>query len=697
MRWFLLRAATLIVMWASIPSRGEEFDLTPVSFGIATKHHVVHMTSEGNYVFACAIANSAFLVFDLSEPASPKLVNELPLSGAPGHVVISGHYAFVAAQSSNFPLPNGALHVIDIADPQQPVLKKTVKLSANPFRLRLAGDLLYIVDASGVRILDIRDPLAPLVLSGVAMTAADIVLTTAYAYVATFSNGIAILDVSDPTMPSLIGQVEHEGKSFRVEIANGVLFASTDGALLTFDLTIEPSAPRQIGNYTRGAFAANMIVRDNYAYVDLSAIPGGIRVLDVADPAKIFMAGQFYLEVPSGGVSALVLIGQSVAFATGGTQSTLNITPLVEASAKWIGSVPYLKASQVLAVGKTNVFLASFGMLTLDATDPQKVYVVSTNDSVRARVMAKSDTRAVTFYGREMQSFLIDSNENFHLNGSTTLAGVPNFNLSDPFSATLNNDFAYVAAGPAGLLIYDLTASDPVAVGAVTNLERVLSVASSSNLVAVVAGRSNVGRPALLDLSNPRVPKIVAEIAEITNAVFVAMQGNLLVVADIGKKIGSFDVTDPRRPSIRGEAFLRGQVKTMSVVEGIAYVAEGLNGFEVFDLLTSDAPRRLGGNSAYAIDDINARGSAIFTATGGVGLSIFNSPVLEGIPAGLKGELKAEGFQLRITGTISGTAIIQRSDDLLIWTDWKGVSSAAAFPVSDAELNSQHQFYRLKL
>jgi hypothetical protein len=696
MRWFLLKAIALIAVWASCHCRGEELDLIPASFDIQTKGRIVYMMSEGSYVFACAIADPALLVFDLSEPMAPRLVSEVPLPGPPSEVALSGHYAFVAAPSSSVAFRNPAIHIVDITDAQQRVLKKTIKTSDDPFRVTVAGNLLYVADASGVAIFDITDPLSPRLLSHLALRAIDIVVNGPYAYVATGYSLIYVLDVSDPGEPRLIRTIAHEGSSYDLAIAHGVLFiiAGLEG-LLSFDLT-EPSAPRQLGNY-KGPWAFSVTVRGGYACVNLD---DGIAVLDVSDPAQIFLAAQFR-EVRSS-VAGSVLVEQSVVFSTGRSQSSLNVAPLAEANTKRIGSLSYSKASLVLALGKTNVFLASYGMLTLDPTDPQQIVVVSTNNSVRAGVISKSETRAITFDAGAMQSFLIDSNENFVLSGSTNLNSVTNFSFAAPISAALSGDVAFVGAGRAGLLIYDLRGTDPVAVSVITNFQTVLSVASSRNVLALVGSEVSpentccISTTTLLNLSDPFTPQFAARIDRITNAARVTMEGSLLVITDTAKKITSFDISNPTQPSYRGEATLRSTAKATILVDQKAYVAEAWSGFEVFDLSDGGVPNRFGGNSAYAVDDIAARGSLVFTATNfGSEFSVFSLPATSSAARLFSEGFAPDGFRFSV-GRLSGTPTIQRSTDLSIWTDWKTISSNTFVPVMDADVDRQDQFYRLK-
>jgi hypothetical protein len=147
---------------------------------------------QGNYAYMTADAGLDIL--DVSNPVLPVLVGTLP--GPYGHIVLNGHYAYLAA---------GGLVIVDIADPAHPAVAGWyVSDKRNFMDVAVAGDYAYLVDYNGLLILDVSDPAHPLEAGAYAMPDAMAVAvagTTAYLT----SDQLVMLDVSDPAHPVEIG------------------------------------------------------------------------------------------------------------------------------------------------------------------------------------------------------------------------------------------------------------------------------------------------------------------------------------------------------------------------------------------------------------------------------------------------------------------------------------------------------------
>ena len=165
------------------------------------------------------------------------------------HVTLGGHFAYIIASSG--------LVVVDLDQPLQPVLAATLPLrdaraSALQFRY------LFVSDADGFGVVDVTDPYAPRHLddAGVALNDAQrIYVARTYAYVAAGSDGFAIIDVATPGAPQLY-QLFNAGGALRdtrdvvVGSTNASLFAYVAdgvGGLKVLQLTSPDSQPNFYG------------------------------------------------------------------------------------------------------------------------------------------------------------------------------------------------------------------------------------------------------------------------------------------------------------------------------------------------------------------------------------------------------------------------------------------------------------------
>jgi hypothetical protein len=146
------------------------------------------------------------------------------LTGA-RHITLAGRYAYIASDAG--------LVVLDLDDPLKPVLKHVVRLrdvraSALQFRY------LFVTDADGLKVLDVTRMDSPRPVSGALVPLADarrIYLARTYAYVAGKQDGLAIVDIARPEAPVLYRKETFGGTMNDVE---DVVVASTNASLFAY-------------------------------------------------------------------------------------------------------------------------------------------------------------------------------------------------------------------------------------------------------------------------------------------------------------------------------------------------------------------------------------------------------------------------------------------------------------------------------
>ncbi len=162
------------------------------------------------------------------------------------HVVTAGNYAYVSA--------GRGVVVVDISDPLRPMIASTIPLHgarAVAIQFRYA----FVCDGEGLKVVDITNPRLPAVKAAVPIAQAnDVYVARTYAYVAAGAQGLAIVDVERPESPGpakffSAGGVINDARAVKVAMTNASLFAYVaDGknGLRVLQLT---SPARTAGNY----------------------------------------------------------------------------------------------------------------------------------------------------------------------------------------------------------------------------------------------------------------------------------------------------------------------------------------------------------------------------------------------------------------------------------------------------------------
>jgi hypothetical protein len=168
------------------------------------------------------------------------------LNGA-RHIALGGYYAYIAT-------PN-ALVIVDLSDPLHPVV--AANLPMNDLRsVALQFRYLFAVDGSGLQVIDVTQPRKPRIVNGARVPLADghkLFVARTFAYVAAGKAGLAIIDVEKPEKPKLY-QTFNEGlvdaRDVIVATTNASLYAYVadgKGGLKVIQLTSPESQPRFYG------------------------------------------------------------------------------------------------------------------------------------------------------------------------------------------------------------------------------------------------------------------------------------------------------------------------------------------------------------------------------------------------------------------------------------------------------------------
>lgn len=144
-------------------------------------------------------------------------------------------------------------------------------------------------EGGGVRIFDVSDPSAPVLIGGVALAAArqvvsisDVVVSGERVYVAAASRGFFIIDASDPVTPFILGHFDTANNALDLVIRGSIAYVATSRGVEVLDISV-PQQITRIGSYSTDQAVYTLDLNGETLYV--AATSEGIHVLDVSDPA----------------------------------------------------------------------------------------------------------------------------------------------------------------------------------------------------------------------------------------------------------------------------------------------------------------------------------------------------------------------------------------------------------------------------
>lgn len=182
---------------------------TPASVGsadLAEGARFVKVSGNYAYVSESAGANGILEVFDISDPATPRLAGSLSLttSGFRG-IYISGKYLYIGEREL------GNVAVVDISSPTNPTIvtqHAIDNVNACPHNMYVQGQYLYVTDncLEQLDIFNISNPTVLATSSQLTLTEPDgIYVQGRYAYVTNQSaSNMQVIDVSNPASPVVV-------------------------------------------------------------------------------------------------------------------------------------------------------------------------------------------------------------------------------------------------------------------------------------------------------------------------------------------------------------------------------------------------------------------------------------------------------------------------------------------------------------
>ena len=251
----------------------------------------------GNYCYVFNRGSNTLQIFDVTNPASPVLLNALGTAtgSQPDVITVSGKYAYVPCYGSS------TLQIFDVSNPAAPALvnRPTGTATGNkPAQCVVSGNYAYVTcyGSNTFQIFDVSNPANPTLINapgtgpGTALDIICLAVASNYAYVTNQnSNTLKVYDVSNPAAP-VLKSTTSTGAFPQVIVVVGnyaYLVCYNSNTLQIFNVS-NPAAPVLVNGAngtTTGTNPQFVAVSGNYAYVT-NYSGNTLQIFDVSNPAN---------------------------------------------------------------------------------------------------------------------------------------------------------------------------------------------------------------------------------------------------------------------------------------------------------------------------------------------------------------------------------------------------------------------------
>ena len=191
----------------------------------------------------------------------------------------------------------------------------------------------------------------------------------------------------------------------------------------------------------------------------------------------------------------------------------------------------------------------------------------------------------------------------------------------------LAGDYAYLAAGGAGLLIIDVSSpSAPALAGSYDTPDNANGVAVYGNYAYIADG---IGGLQVINITNPATPTLAGSYDTADYIYSVTISGSyayLIAYAQDGSSgVRIINVSDPAAPSLVGSIDTSGAPQQLVLGGSYAYVADWASGLQIINIANPSAPVIAGSiGTPYNALSVALSGSYAYVVDPGIGLRIIN-------------------------------------------------------------------------
>jgi len=526
-------------------------------------------------------------IIDISDPSLPRQVvlyeSPIFIQG----VAVRGDYACVIGiTEGQGPFAGQRIFsVINIRNPAQPeYIGDFPNISDGYLHVIISedGNYAYTTSMRSFSIKDIRDPENPESVGYLRTNYAptDICIRGEFAYL-TDRDGLSVIDISELGNLHVVGTIEFPESLGRLSVEGdyAYVFDRRESVFYVVDIS-EPENLRIVGNYDNLLWAPGIVARDGYAYI--AAGYNGLRILDISENDDIHEVGKIDIDIV-GSANGLAILNDYVYIADGFVGlSMFDISnpenPQESGSLVTLGSV-----SDIDVQGNYAYALVNRSVRILDISDPDDLFQVSSVRTYRS-----------------------------------------------PSKVIVQNYYAYVN----GYAFQVIAVGRPENAGEIAELYLQAAGFTIQGNYAYVAN-SDGDNLFVVDIHDPPNPEVIHtyEIAGTDSIKDIAVQGNYIYFANTEMRCGLsiLDISDPEDliEVNQPDTLIYPTLDRIEVVNNLAYIASGLNGFRVVDVSDPENPVNVGyfDTPGYARDLSVLENGLIYVADEtNVGIYRFNDP-----------------------------------------------------------------------
>ena len=328
---------------------------------------------------------SGLVTVSIANPDSPTI------TGYYQHILPT--YKLVVQGTKGVSVGQGGLQTLDVSNPAAPVRRGAISDVGFATAAAISGTLAFVTDVYyGLRVVDLSDVTAPqLIGSGLNLGGAfDIQLVGATAYVAS-GNGFAIVDISTPAAPQLLGQA-FTGQTSSVQVIGNLAYTTSASQGLAIVDIRNPTNPGVRSAFSVPGFAEGLAVAGTHAYVtynlnNSTENRSGLAIFDVSDTAAPKLLADLRLPVNAAQVT---LVGDLLYVAVGTGVRVIDVADPARPIDR--GGVTGFPASQTVVSGATLYATGGDAGLFILQMHPEQVPASTTLIALAGGTLTSHDT-----------------------------------------------------------------------------------------------------------------------------------------------------------------------------------------------------------------------------------------------------------------------------------------------------------------
>jgi len=547
----------------------------------------------------------------------------LLVSGSGGLLLLLALWSITGVQARNAQTPISIPNVEDLSFVNH--------IGGSVFAVAKAGNYAYVGMGPRLLVMDVQDPTQPIVLGQTNVlsdTVSRIRVVGNYAYLSV-DEGLSIVDVSSPGAPAQVGFFDTFGPLYDIAISDTLAYLAEGrvwdgsqflgGGLRIIDVS-DPANPIQSSYLNTNQSSNGISLLGTYAYLNNSSGTAGFRVIDISDPAlpnevnfvNVFSVlgfstinnGYLYFASPTDGL---------LIFDLADPQNPVSVTSYDTPS----------ETSDVF-INNNRAYLADYSsMIILDISTPSSPMLLGSYHTTASAILQVSTDSDFAYLANRNEGFKV-----IDVSDAAAPDEVAAYDVFTPYKIEVENGYAYLMDYDEGLHILDLANGiAPEIVGSYgPQFTNDLKVSGDS--AYLVVGSTLI----ILDIAIPSSPTLTIQYPISGTAQALDIVGNYAYVADYAGGLQVIDISNPQAPSISGALGLPSSARHVAVANGFAYVVgSSSNNVYIVDVsapmtptLTATYPLT---TSVYGIDAV---GNYAYLAQNGVGLHVVDvtSPTL---------------------------------------------------------------------